>query len=172
AESVVTACAEVSGQEVVEAVNFNDPVQTVIAGHRGAVERAIEHCKAKGAKRGLLLPVSAPFHSSLLAPAAQRLAEHLSGLAFAPAQIRLTHNADLSDAAGPDAVRAALAKQAASPVKWLQTVQKMASEGVTHIVECGPGKALSGMCKRIAPEISVLNMNTPDSITKTLEALQ
>jgi [acyl-carrier-protein] S-malonyltransferase len=167
----VAACLEAAQGEIVEAVNFNAPSQVVIAGHKAAVERAIVVAKAKGAKRGLLLPVSAPFHSSLLKPAALQLADYLSKMPIQTGSIRLTHNADLSDAASPDAIRAALSAQAASAVRWVETIQKMAANGVTHLVECGPGKVLTGMCKRIAPEVVCLSISDPTSIATALETL-
>jgi [acyl-carrier-protein] S-malonyltransferase len=169
---VIAACKEAAQGEVAEAVNFNAPSQVVIAGHRAAVERAIEIAKAKGAKRGVLLPVSAPFHSSLLLPAAQNLSEFLSKIALFAPQVSVIHNVDVAYAGSPDQIRAALSKQAASAVRWVETIQKMADSGVTHIVECGPGKVLSGLVKRIAPNIVLHNINDSGSLDATLSALK
>ena len=163
--------AEKNTGQVVEAVNFNAPSQVVIAGHKGAVEAAIETCKARGAKRGVLLPVSAPFHSSLLKPAAERLAARLQDVAVAAPAIPVIHNVDLTISTSGDAVRSALARQAASPVLWVDTVRKMAAEGVTHIAECGPGKVLAGMLKRIAPEVQSFALTDPASVD-ALQAAQ
>ncbi len=149
ADGVTAACAEAAQGQVVEPVNFNTPEQIVIAGHREAVERAIEAATAKGAKRGVLLPVSAPFHSSLMRPAGERLAVRLAGVPVSAPSLPVVHNADVALHPEPDAIRAALAKQAASPVRWVETIRSFASRGVTHVVECGPGRVLTGMCKRI-----------------------
>jgi [acyl-carrier-protein] S-malonyltransferase len=161
--AVCVEAAQASGQ-VVEAVNFNAPSQVVIAGHKGAVDRAIEMAKARGAKRGVLLPVSAPFHSSLLKPAALRLAERLQGVPMKAPSIPVIHNVDLTTSATPEAVKSALARQAASPVLWVDTIRKLAAEGVTHIGECGPGKALAGMVKRIAPEVECVALTDPAAL--------
>jgi [acyl-carrier-protein] S-malonyltransferase len=169
--AVRAACAESAHGEVVEAVNYNDPIQTVIAGHKAAVERAIEACKAKGAKRGVLLPVSAPFHSSLLKPAARVLADALAKTAIARPTIPVIHNVDVSLAGEPDAIRTALASQAASAVRWVETIEKMSAMGVTHIVECGPGKVLSGLIKRIAPDIVTYSLADAAAIDTTRAAL-
>src|SRR5205823_13997665 len=136
--AIVEACREAAQGEIVEPVNFNAPGQVVVAGHKGAVERAIIAAKARGAKRGVLLPVSAPFHSSLMKPAAQRLAAKLAQIEMASPSIPVLHNADVAEHATPDAIRAALAEQAASPVRWSDTIRAFAARGVTHIVECGP----------------------------------
>jgi [acyl-carrier-protein] S-malonyltransferase len=167
-DAVAQACNEAAQGQVVEPVNFNAPGQIVIAGHREAVERAIALAKAKGAKRGVLLPVSAPFHSSLLKPAAARLAERLAQIAIAPPTIPVIHNVDVEEHAEPDAIRVALAQQAASPVRWTATVQAMVARGVTHIVECGPGRVLAGMNKRIADGIESFALVDGDAINETL----
>jgi [acyl-carrier-protein] S-malonyltransferase len=166
-----TEAAQKTGQ-IVEAVNFNAPSQVVIAGHKAAVEAAIETCKARGAKRGVLLPVSAPFHSSLLRPAAERLAERLQGVAIAPPVIPVIHNVDLTIGSNGEQVKSALARQAASPVLWVDTVRKMAAAGVTHIAECGPGKVLAGMLKRIAPEVQAFALTEPASLDALQTALK
>jgi len=149
AGGVAAACAEAAQGQVVEPVNFNTPEQIVIAGHREAVERAIAAATARGAKRGVVLPVSAPFHSSLMRPAAERLAEKLATIAVTTPVIPVVHNVDVAVHPEPDAIRAALARQAASPVRWVETIQAFAARGVTHVVECGPGRVLTGMSKRI-----------------------
>jgi len=148
-DDVRAACAKAAQGEVVEAVNFNAPAQVVIAGTKGAVERACEAAKAKGAKRALPLPVSAPFHSSLLKPASERLRDYMASLQFAAPQIPVVNNVDVAVTADPAAIKDALVRQAASPVRWVETVQKMAADGVTHVIECGPGKVLTGLTKRI-----------------------
>jgi [acyl-carrier-protein] S-malonyltransferase len=148
-DDVRAACAEAAQGEVIEPVNFNAPAQVVIAGHKSAVERACEVAKAKGAKRALPLPVSAPFHSSLLKPASDRLRDYLAEVNFSQAAIQLINNVDVAIVNDPAAIKDALVRQAASPVRWVESVQKMASLGVTRIVECGPGKVLTGLVKRI-----------------------
>ncbi|WP_211442044.1 ACP S-malonyltransferase [Collimonas humicola] len=148
-EDVHAVCAAAAQGEVVEAVNFNAPAQVVIAGHKGAIERACVIAKEKGAKRALPLPVSAPFHSSLLKPASDRLREYMQDLVFSAPQIALINNVDVAIVSDPQAIKDALVRQAASPVRWVETVQKIAAEGVTHVVECGPGKVLAGLTKRI-----------------------
>lgn len=158
------ACGEAAQGQVVEPVNFNAPGQVVIAGHREAVERAIAGAKAMGAKRALLLPVSAPFHSSLLKPAAERLAAYLENVPVKQPSIPVLHNVDARAASSPAQIRAALAAQAASPVRWIETIQNFAAQGITHVAECGPGRVLSGLTKRIAPEIEALPLNDAEAI--------
>ncbi len=147
------ACEESAQGEVVEPVNFNAPAQVVIAGHKAAVERACEAAKARGAKRALVLSVSAPFHSSLLKPASDRLRDYLAQVPFALPQIPLINNVDVAILDEADAMKDALVRQAANPVRWVETVQKMAGAGITHVIECGPGKVLSGLVKRINPDL-------------------
>jgi [acyl-carrier-protein] S-malonyltransferase len=166
------ACREAAQGQVVEPVNFNAPGQIVIAGHREAVERAIAGAKAKGAKRALLLPVSAPFHSALLKPAADKLAAYLAKVRMEPASVPVLHNVDVSVASSPEAIRAALAAQAARPVRWIQTIQAFVAQGVTHVLECGPGRVLSGLVKRIAPEVEALPLNDSEAIAAALAALR
>ncbi len=168
---IAAACAEAAQGQVVEPVNFNAPGQTVIAGHREAVERAIVAAKARGAKRGVLLPVSAPFHSSLLRPAAERLGKYLGDVTIGTTTIPVVHNVDAAVAPEPSAIRAALAKQAASPVRWVETVQAFVAAGATHILECGPGQVLTGLCKRIAPDLAVMPMNDGAAIEAALAAI-
>jgi len=149
---VHAACAEAAAADpslVVEAVNFNAPAQVVIAGHTAAVERACEIAKAKGAKRAMKLPVSAPFHSSLLKPASDRLREYMAGLTFSAPQIQLINNVDVAVLNDPASIKDALVRQAAAPVRWVETMQKVAADGITQVVECGPGKVLMGLAKRI-----------------------
>jgi [acyl-carrier-protein] S-malonyltransferase len=170
-EQVRQACAEAAGAEVVEAVNFNAPSQVVIAGHKAAVERACEVAKRLGAKRTLPLPVSAPFHSSLLKPASERLRERLADVALAPPVVPVINNVDVASETDPARIRDALARQAASPVRWTETIAKMAADGVTHIVEIGPGKVLSGLTKRIAPDVESLSIGDPAALQDALAKL-
>ena len=149
-EACSEAAAEVGDGAVVELVNFNAPGQTVIAGSKLAVERACEACKAKGAKRAVLLPVSAPFHSSLLRPAAEKLGARLAQLQFATPKIRVVNNVDVAIETEPEKIKDALIRQAYSPVRWVETVQKIATLDVTTVAECGPGKVLAGLIKRCA----------------------
>jgi [acyl-carrier-protein] S-malonyltransferase len=153
-DDVRAACVEAAQGEVVEAVNFNAPAQVVIAGAKGAVERACEAAKAKGAKRALPLPVSAPFHSSLLRPASDRLRDYLANIQFQVPEIAVINNVDVAVVNDPVAIKDALVRQAASPVRWVETVQKMASNGISHIIECGPGKVLAGLTKRINGDLA------------------
>jgi [acyl-carrier-protein] S-malonyltransferase len=171
-DAVAAACADAAQGQVVEPVNFNAPGQVVIAGHREAVERAITLAKQKGAKRGVLLPVSAPFHSSLLKPAADKLDARLAQISFLPPAIPVIHNVDVLEHATPEAIRAALAQQAASPVRWTATVRRMAEMGVTHVVECGPGRVLSGMNKRISEGLESFALIDSDALNETLAALK
>jgi len=169
-ESVVAACAEAAQMQSVEAVNFNAPGQVVIAGHKEAVERAIVAAKARGAKRGLLLPVSAPFHSKLLQPAAEKLAAYLEEVPVRVASVGVLHNVDVARAATPEAIRAVLARQAASPVRWVETIQAFVAQGVTHIIESGPGAVLTGLARRIAPGVETLPLNDANAIAAAIVA--
>lgn len=159
ASRVIAGCAEAMAQwgpdsgEVVEAVNFNDPIQTVIAGTKAAVDKACEILKAAGAKRTLPLPVSAPFHSTLMKPAAEKLRAALAGLALAAPQIPVLNNVDVAVQHDADAIRDALYRQAFSPVRWVECVHGLKAMGVTHLVESGPGKVLAGLTRRIDPEL-------------------
>ena len=168
-ESVVAACAQAGGE--VQAVNFNSPGQVVIAGEKEAVARAIEACKAKGAKRAMPLPVSAPFHSTLMRPAGEKLAAYLPKVALAAPSVPLVNNVDVAVESEPGRIRDALVRQAYSPVRWVQTIRFMAQAGVTHIVECGPGKVLAGMTKRIAPEVKSLALADRASLEEGLGSL-
>ena len=167
---IAEACREAAQGQVVQPVNFNAPGQIVIAGHREAVERAIAIAKTKGAKRALMLPISAPFHSALLKPAADRLAAYLAKVHMGLPAIPVVHNVDVRAAESVDGIRAALAAQAASPVRWIETIQSFASQGITHVVECGPGKVLTGLAKRIAPAIEALPLNDSDAIAAAVAA--
>jgi [acyl-carrier-protein] S-malonyltransferase len=171
AAAVAVACAEAAQGEVVEPVNFNTPEQIVIAGHATAVGRAIDAATARGAKRGLLLPVSAPFHSSLMKPAAEKLASRLATVAIEAPAIPVLHNVDVQEKGTPEAIRAALAQQAASPVRWVETVQALAQRGVTHVVECGPGRVLTGMSKRIDRGLKSLALDAGADIDAVRAAL-
>ena len=166
-DKVIEACAEAGGE--VQAVNFNSPGQVVIAGERQAVERAIEACKAKGAKRALPLPVSAPFHSTLMKPAAEKLRQYLSRVEILAPKIALVNNVDVAVLAEPEQIKDALVRQAASPVRWVETVRRMVDAGATHIVECGPGKVLAGMTKRIAPNVQSFALADRASLEEALK---
>ncbi|HOB03212.1 MAG TPA: ACP S-malonyltransferase, partial [Casimicrobium huifangae] len=144
-------CDKAAQGEVVACCNLNAPGQIVIGGHKTAVERAIVLAKEAGAKRAMLLPMSVPSHCELMRPAAAALASALNAAVFAPPQIAVIHNATVDVAGDAAAIRAVLADQLFKPVRWIETVEKMAAQGVTHIIECGPGKVLAGMVKRIAP---------------------
>ncbi len=153
-EGIRAACAESAQGEVVEPVNFNAAGQTVIAGNKAAVERAMEACKARGAKRAVALPVSAPFHSSLILPAAEKLAARLAELNFLVPQIPVINNVDVAIESDTARIKDALVRQAYNPVRWVETVQKMAAMGVTLVAECGPGKVLAGLTKRCADGVN------------------
>ncbi|WP_211462968.1 ACP S-malonyltransferase [Collimonas silvisoli] len=168
-DDVRAVCLAAAQGEIVEAVNFNAPAQVVIAGHKAAIERACVAAKEKGAKRALPLPVSAPFHSSLLKPASDRLREYMQDLTFAAPQIALINNVDVAIVNDPEAIKNALVRQAASPVRWVETVQKIAAEGVTHVVECGPGKVLAGLTKRINDSLISDMIVDQASLDKILE---
>ena len=177
AAKVIAGCAEVTaamghnGTEVVEAVNFNDPAQTVIAGSKAAVEKACEALKAAGAKRALPLPVSAPFHSSLMKPAAEKLRAALAATPFAAPQIPVLNNIDVAVQQDADAIRDALYRQAFGPVRWVECVQALKARGITHIVECGPGKVLAGMTKRIDAELTGAALYDPATLNEVKELL-
>jgi [acyl-carrier-protein] S-malonyltransferase len=170
-DAVAQACREAAQDEVVEPVNFNAPGQIVIAGHKTAVERAMVAAKARGAKRAVLLPVSAPFHSSLLKPAAERLAHRLAEIEISEPSIPVVHNVDVDTHRTPDEIRAALARQAASPVRWTDTVKWFAGHGVTSIVECGPGKVLAGLARRIDDRFAVYPLTDAEALAETRAAL-
>ena len=172
ADSLKAVCAEAAESDVVEPANFNSLTQIVIAGHKVALDRACKLAKAKGAKRALPLPVSAPFHSSLLKPASTRLADYMKDLTFSEPKIPVINNVDVAIETDPAKIKDALVRQVASSVRWVETVQKMGTMGITHIVDCGPGKVLAGMVKRIDSSISGLAIVDQASLDATLEALK
>jgi len=166
----MAACEEAAGEEVVAAVNFNSPGQVVIAGHVEAVNRAIELCKTKGAKRALPLPVSAPFHSALMKPAADRFAEVLADIHFNAPVIPVLQNYSLQLTTGDtEIIRENLIKQIYSPVPWVETIGHFAQAGVKRVIEVGPGKVLCGLNKRIAPEMEALTINDSVSLSAALQ---
>ena len=172
AARVIAGCAEAQATfgagsaEVVEAVNFNDPAQTVIAGSKAAVEKACEMLKASGAKRALPLPVSAPFHSSLMKPAAEKLKEKLANTVLAAPQIPVVNNIDVAVQTDADAIRDALVRQAFGPVRWVECVAAIKARGATTLVECGPGKVLAGMVKRIDAELTGAALYDPATLAE------
>ncbi len=171
-DAVRAACAEAAQGEVVEPVNFNAPSQVVIAGHQAAVERGAEAAKVRGAKRAVMLPVSAPFHSSLLKPAADRLRERVQSVAFNAPKIAVVNNVDVAIVDDPAQIKDALARQACNPVRWVETVRAFAAQGVTHVVECGPGKVLAGLTRRIEGSLQGYAVTDPASLQQTLESLR
>ena len=177
AAKVIAGCAEVTsamgqnGVEIVEAVNFNDPLQTVIAGSKAAVEKACEALKAAGAKRALPLPVSAPFHSSLMKPAAEKLRVALAVTALAVPQIPVLNNIDVAVQQDADAIRDALYRQAFGPVRWVECVQALKARGITHLIECGPGKVLAGLVRRIDAEMVGAALYDPTTLNEVKELL-
>ena len=174
-DAVRAACAESADLpkgEIVEAVNFNAPNQVVIAGSKAAVERGMAACKVKGAKRALALPVSAPFHSSLLKPAAERLADYMNNVTFNVPTIPVVNNVDVAVLSDPAAIKAALARQACNPVRWVEVIKHMAGTGITHVAECGPGKVLSGMTGRIEKSLQSFAITDPASLALALKAVK
>ena len=175
-DKIREACAEALAQlglgdgEVVELVNYNAPGQTVIAGSKAAVERACEGCKARGAKRALILPVSAPFHSSLMRPAAVKLGARLAELNFSVPKIPLINNVDVAIESAPEKIKDALIRQAYSPVRWVETVQKMATMGVVSLGECGPGKVLAGLTKRCSEGLTGIALCDQAAIEATIKS--
>ncbi|MDP3245389.1 MAG: ACP S-malonyltransferase [Polaromonas sp.] len=177
AAKVIAGCQEAvasfgpGSTEVVEAVNFNDPIQTVIAGTKAGVDKACEVLKAAGAKRALLLPVSAPFHSSLMKPAAEKLRAALADVALSAPEIPVVNNVDVAVQQDADAIRDALYRQAFGPVRWVECVQALKGRGVTHLIECGPGKVLAGLTKRIDPELVGAALFDMATLAETRELL-
>ncbi|MGE5386716.1 MAG: ACP S-malonyltransferase [Betaproteobacteria bacterium] len=167
-EALIAGCAEAAQGEVVEAVNFNAAGQTVIAGHKAAVERAMTNCKARGAKLVKALPVSAPFHSSLIRPAAEKLAKRLAELEFKAPSVPVINNVDVAMENDPSRIKDALVRQAYNPVRWVETIQKMAAMGVTTVAECGPGKVLAGLTKRCADGVSGIALADVGAIESNL----
>lgn len=172
ADDVRAVCQEAAQSEVVEAVNFNEPTQIVIAGHAAAIDRACEIAKAKGAKRAMKLSVSAPFHSSLLKPASDRLREYMGKLTFNAPRIDLINNVDVAILNDPEQIKDALVRQAAGAVRWVETMQKMAAEGVTQVIECAPSKTLIGMAKRIDPVLVGEALVDQASLERVLAAIK
>ncbi|MGG1944286.1 ACP S-malonyltransferase [Trinickia sp. NRRL B-1857] len=172
-DTVRAVCSDAARESgaVVEAVNFNAPAQVVIAGHKAAVEKACEIAKTKGAKRALPLPVSAPFHSSLLMPASNQLREYLASVEVKVPRIPVVNNVDVAVVSEPAAIKDALVRQAAGAVRWVECVQAMAKDGVTHVVECGPGKVLAGLTKRIDGSLVGAAITDPASLEETLKLL-
>ncbi|MEJ2424906.1 MAG: ACP S-malonyltransferase [Candidatus Thiodiazotropha sp.] len=171
-DAVRDVCQSAAASEVVEAVNFNSPGQVVIAGDKGAVERACELAKAAGAKRALPLPVSVPSHCALMKPAADRLSERLADIEIQSPRIPVIHNVNVSETEDVDTIRALLSAQLYSPVRWVETVRKMAAAGSTTLLEAGPGKVLAGLTKRIDRGLSGIAVYDTKSLTQALEALK
>lgn len=169
---IAEACQVSAGSEVVSAVNFNAPGQVVIAGHAAAVERAMEACKAAGAKRALPLPVSAPFHTSLMRPAGEQLAKDIDALEFRVPQIPVVHNVHAKPERDPAVIKRLMVEQIYSPVQWVECVRYMAGQGVTLAVECGAGKVLGGLNKRIESSLACLATETPADLDKALESVR
>lgn len=170
-DALKAACVEAAQGEIVDAVNFNAPGQTVIAGHASAVQRAIEAAKARGAKRAIPLPVSAPFHSALMAPAAAQLCKYLETVNIVSPRIRVLHNLDVKMHGDPAGIRQALVGQADHAVRWVEIIRAMAALGVTHVLECGPGKVLAGLNKRIDPGLTGMALSDRAGIDAALAAL-
>ncbi len=171
-DAVRAACEEAAQGEVVQAVNFNAPGQVVIAGHKAAVARAIDACKARGAKRALPLPVSAPFHSALMRPAAERLADYLSRVDLQAPRVALVNNVDVAIEREPARIKDALVRQAAAPVRWAEIIRRLAASGVTHVLECGPGKVLAGLTKRIDGNLQALALADQASVEQALATVR
>lgn len=170
--AVLEICREASSEGVVEAVNFNSPGQVVIAGDKKGIACAVELAKSRGARRAIELAVSAPFHSSMLKPAAEKLAERLAGIEIKIPSVPVIANVDVKEHVTSDGIRKALALQAASPVQWVKTIERMRDEGITDIVECGPGKVLCGLIRRIAPEIRTYAAGDVASVSAAIEKLR
>lgn len=171
-EAVKAVCTEAAQSEVLEAVNFNSPGQVVIAGNKAAVERGVELARAKGAKRAVPLPVSVPSHCALMKPAGEQLARYLESVAIAGSAVPVLQNADVASFSSAADIKAALVRQLYSPVRWVETVQKMAAEGVGHAAECGPGKVLAGLNKRIAAEMKCVALTDSNSVSALLAELK
>jgi [acyl-carrier-protein] S-malonyltransferase len=170
-DKVIAICADVAEMEVVSAVNFNSPGQVVIAGHKAAVERAAAAAKDAGAKRAVLLPVSVPSHCALMQSAADRLDEALQNIALATPKMQLIHNVDVESHTAPEVIRNTLKEQLYKPVRWVESIERMHNNGVTTFVECGPGKVLTGLDKRIAKDAEHFALYDPETLNKLLEQL-
>jgi [acyl-carrier-protein] S-malonyltransferase len=171
-DAVRAACGEAGQGQKVEPVNFNAPSQVVIAGHKAAVERGVAATKAKGAKRAVMLPVSAPFHSSLLRPAADKLVTYLNKVAVSAPRVPVVNNVDVAQETDPGRIRDALARQACNPVRWVEVVRAIAGAGIAHVVECGPGKVLAALTKRIDGSLQGYAITDPQSLEQTLQVLK
>ncbi len=171
-DGVRQACRQAAGGDVLEPANFNSPGQVVIAGHRSAIERGVEAAKALGAKRAVVLAMSVPSHCSLMKPAADALARHLQDVALQPPAVPVLHNATVAEAGSPEALREALVRQLYSPVRWVETVQAMAARGATQVAECGPGKVLAPLVKRIQGDVQGLALSDEAAIMAARDALQ
>ncbi len=171
-QAIIDACADAQMDEVVSAVNFNSPGQVVIAGHKAAVERAGELCKEAGAKRVLPLPVSVPSHCALMADAAQKLAKDLEKITFNKPSVNVINNVDVNIETDGEMIKAALIKQLYSPVRWSETITALGEQGITQMVEVGPGKVLQGLVKRINKSIKCISFNSDDTLNKAKELTQ
>ena len=171
-QAIINACEQAQSDDVVAAVNFNSPGQVVIAGHKEAVARAGELCKAAGAKRVLPLPVSVPSHCALMKEAADKLAIDLENITVNTPEIGVVNNVDVTVENSADAIKTALIKQLYSPVRWSETITQLGEQGITKIVEVGPGKVLQGLAKRINKSISCVSLNTNETLAKTKELIQ
>lgn len=170
-DSIIAACSQAAQNEVVSPVNFNSPGQVVIAGHKTAVERANSLCKEAGAKRALPLPVSVPSHCELMRPAAEKLSSYLDSLELASPKFKVVNNVDVAICDDASSIKTALVKQLYSPVRWASTVEFIASQGVSQLIECGPGKVLSGLTKRISRQLSAVSINDRASLDAAIEAI-
>mgnify|MGYP000066981719 CR=1 FL=1 len=170
--AIAAVCDESAQGEVVEPVNYNAPGQVVIAGHRAAVERALEAAKAAGAKRAVQLPMSVPAHCSLMAPAAERLAERLAGVELSMPTVPVVHNVDVQVSDTPAAIRERLTAQVRSPVRWTECVQALGARGIGQAVECGPGRVLAGLNRRIDRRMGIMAIHDPDSLAQALNTLE
>jgi [acyl-carrier-protein] S-malonyltransferase len=171
-DAVRAACGEAAHGQIVEPANFNAPNQVVIAGHKAAVDRAASAAKAKGAKRVVMLPVSAPFHSSLLKPAAERLADYLGPVNFSAPRFSVVNNVDVMTESEPQRIKDALARQACGPVRWVEVIRCIAAAGIGHVAECGPGKVLAGLTRRIDSTLQGYSISNPASLEEILQALK
>ena len=171
-DAVRAACEEAAQGQVVEPVNFNAPSQVVIAGNKAAVERGAAAARAAGAKRAVMLPVSAPFHSSLLKPAGKRLADYLGRVNFGAPRIAVVNNVDVTTESEPKRIKDALGRQACSPVRWVEVIRFIAAAGVVHVVECGPGKVLAGLARRIDSTLQGDSIGDPGSLDQILQTLK
>ncbi|MEX0448315.1 ACP S-malonyltransferase [Spiribacter sp. 221] len=165
-------CEDNADGEVVEPVNYNAPGQTVIAGHRGAVERTLDAAREAGAKKAVMLPMSVPAHCSLMAPAAEQLAARLADVPLREPDVPVLHNVDVSLSADPDAIRQRLIAQVHSPVRWTECIQALAADGIEQAVECGPGRVLAGLNRRIDRRMNIQAIHDPDSLAKALNTLE